>query len=165
MGADGTVYFGSADQTFYALRPDGTVRWSVPTGGIIDSAGLLDDRGKIYFGSGDGILRAANAQSGAIAWTMHADDPSTGRLVHRLVRGERRHRQTGDALRAQRQLPILRRGPRYGAPVYLEGRYARSDLVAAAPSIDPKTGTLYIGNNNLLPLFGDNTFAIPGRTA
>ena len=77
VGADGTVYFGSADQTFYALHPDGTVRWKIPTGEIIDSAGLLDDKGRVYFGSGDGILRAADAASGAIVWTMQADDPKT----------------------------------------------------------------------------------------
>src|SRR5580704_17375459 len=40
VAADGTVYFGSASQTFYALNADGTTRWTIPTGEIIDSAGL-----------------------------------------------------------------------------------------------------------------------------
>src|SRR5271170_2990510 len=45
VAADGTVYFGSADQNFYALNADGSKRWVVSTGEIIDSAGLLDDQG------------------------------------------------------------------------------------------------------------------------
>ena len=45
-------------------RPDGTQKWSLLTGEIIDSAGLLDDRGRVYFGSGDGKLRALDAEHG-----------------------------------------------------------------------------------------------------
>ena len=75
VGADGTIYFGSADQSFYALNPDGSLKWKIQTGDIIDSAGLLDDQGNIYFGSGDGLLRAAHAML-------------IGQLLERLPEGE-----------------------------------------------------------------------------
>jgi outer membrane protein assembly factor BamB len=42
------VYVGSADRRFYALAPDGSERWSFATGDIVDSSGLLDDRGRLY---------------------------------------------------------------------------------------------------------------------
>src|SRR5258706_11280044 len=43
VAADGTIYIGSADRTFYALNADGTLKWKLLTGEIIDSAALLDD--------------------------------------------------------------------------------------------------------------------------
>jgi outer membrane protein assembly factor BamB len=58
----GTIYFGSADHTFYALNPDGTLKWKFATGGIIDSAAALTtpdpDTGAptITFISGDGKM-------------------------------------------------------------------------------------------------------------
>ena len=41
LGADGTVYVGSGDTYFYAIAPDGRLRWRLKTGGIIDAAGAL----------------------------------------------------------------------------------------------------------------------------
>jgi outer membrane protein assembly factor BamB len=38
---EGTAYFGSADQSFYAVGVDGRQRWSFPTDGIFDSAGVI----------------------------------------------------------------------------------------------------------------------------
>jgi outer membrane protein assembly factor BamB len=57
------------------LTPAGDVRWTVPTDEIIDSSGLLDDLGRVYFGSGDGKLRAVDAQTGAAVWTFEAESP------------------------------------------------------------------------------------------
>jgi outer membrane protein assembly factor BamB len=37
----GIIYVGSGDHTFYALHPDGTVKWKYKTGEIIDSAAAL----------------------------------------------------------------------------------------------------------------------------
>jgi hypothetical protein len=64
VSADGTIYVGSADRTFYALHPDGTLRWKLLTGEIIDSAALLDDCGRVYFGSGDAERRTPNPPAG-----------------------------------------------------------------------------------------------------
>ncbi|MFA5890001.1 MAG: PQQ-binding-like beta-propeller repeat protein [Actinomycetota bacterium] len=69
IGADGAVYFGSADENFYALNPNGTERWRYATGGIIDSAATIgrDDpslgSSPITFGSGDGNLYRLRADS------------------------------------------------------------------------------------------------------
>ena len=80
VGANGTIYVGSADRTFYALNPDGTLRWSLASGEIIDSAALLDDRGNVYVGSGDGHVYAFDAATGAMKWQFAADAPD-GRAI------------------------------------------------------------------------------------
>ena len=55
IGSDGTVYVGSADSNFYAIRPGGKRRWKFGTGNIIDSAAVV--RGNtVTFGSGDETL-------------------------------------------------------------------------------------------------------------
>ena len=44
---------------------------------------LLDDRGRVYFGSGDGKLYALDAATGAPVWTFTADPPSaTGAFIN-----------------------------------------------------------------------------------
>jgi outer membrane protein assembly factor BamB len=59
IGGDGTIYVGSADRSFYALRPDGTLAWRFRTGGIIDAAGAIGRYVKalrsapVTIGSGD----------------------------------------------------------------------------------------------------------------
>lgn len=83
VGGDGTVYVGSADRSFYAITPTGKLRWKVDTDGIIDSSALLDDKGRVYFGSGDGKLRACDAAKGAEEWSFDATPPTkTGAFIN-----------------------------------------------------------------------------------
>lgn len=56
--ADGVVYIGSFDHTFYALDAQtGDVVWKYKTGAAIDSSPFIAD-GIVYFGSKDGTLYA-----------------------------------------------------------------------------------------------------------
>ncbi len=59
IDASGVIYVGSADHYFYALNPDGGLRWKYKTGEIIDSAGALSQingEARITFISGDGKM-------------------------------------------------------------------------------------------------------------
>jgi hypothetical protein len=38
VGPDGIIYVGSDDDNLYAIKPDGTLKWKFPTGGLIDSS-------------------------------------------------------------------------------------------------------------------------------
>jgi outer membrane protein assembly factor BamB len=89
IGGNGTVYVGSADQSFYALRSDGRVLWRFHTGGIIDSAAALGARAKkgrsapITFGSGDERLYHLRTaphlpRKRRIAWTFEPTLPPIG---------------------------------------------------------------------------------------
>ena len=69
LARDGSVYFGSTDRSVYALAPDGSVRWSFATGGLIDTCSpAVADDGTIYVGSNDGTFYAFNPD-GTQLWT------------------------------------------------------------------------------------------------
>ncbi len=71
IGEDQRVLVGSADRSFYAIEPDGSLAWKFDTGEIIDSAGSVGADGTIYFGSGDGHLYALDAD-GHQRWAFAA---------------------------------------------------------------------------------------------
>ncbi len=73
VDAEGTVYIGSADQYFYALRKDGSLKWKFKTGEVIDSSALLDDQGRVYFGSGDAHVYCLDRETGKEIWRFKAD--------------------------------------------------------------------------------------------
>lgn len=84
IGGDGTIYIGSADTYFYAIRPGGKLRWRLKTGGIIDAAAALsayDPRLRtvpLTFGSGDASLyHLATPSVGVprILWKFRATVP------------------------------------------------------------------------------------------
>lgn len=151
------VYVGSADRSFRSLDSAGRERWSVETGEIIDSSALLDDRGLVYFGSGDGFLRALRAETGQEEWRFEADDPAENGAFIRWFEGN---------------VAIAADGTLY-APndnFYLYAidrdthearwRFRMPDQTWSSPAVDLESGRLFIGNNNLLPVLGDNLFGI-----
>lgn len=76
IDGQGTIYVGSADHKFYALCPDGSEKWHLETGEIIDSAGaLLEDaagEGAALVPSGDGLLYCLRTGDGSPLWTFDA---------------------------------------------------------------------------------------------
>ena len=160
IDGDGTVYVGSADRTFYAIAKDGSLRWSRLTGEIIDSSALLDDRGRLYVGSGDGNLYALDRTTGETLWTFTADDPGPSAFIKWF----------------EGNVAIGRDGTLYVPndnfftyalardDAAMRWRFATKDQTWSLPAVDTATGRLYIGNNNLLQLLGDNTFALDGAS-
>ncbi|MBR9683663.1 PQQ-like beta-propeller repeat protein [Candidatus Woesearchaeota archaeon] len=71
IGEDGTIYFGAHDNIFYAVNPDGTLKWKFYVGeplyddtfevykGILSTAAIAKD-GTIYFSSLSDIFFALN---------------------------------------------------------------------------------------------------------
>ncbi|HEY7267138.1 MAG TPA: PQQ-binding-like beta-propeller repeat protein [Solirubrobacterales bacterium] len=89
IGGDDTVYVGSADQSFYALRPDGSLAWRFRTGGIIDAAGAIARHSKalgsapITIGSGDERLYRLRTNRGLsrkrrVVWAFRPTLPPAG---------------------------------------------------------------------------------------
>lgn len=68
-GPDGSVFVGSQDGNFYALRADGTERFRVHTGAAVDSDALLGPAGEVYFADLAGHVHAFRA-SGERAWVV-----------------------------------------------------------------------------------------------
>jgi outer membrane protein assembly factor BamB len=86
-----TAYFGSADRRFYAVDRDGSRRWKLNTGEVIDSAALLGARDRlagsptITFGSADEYIyrlrdprKRRLARKRRIVWRFRTDKPPQG---------------------------------------------------------------------------------------
>ncbi|HSN25470.1 MAG TPA: PQQ-binding-like beta-propeller repeat protein, partial [Kofleriaceae bacterium] len=62
-----TLFIGSANGTFYALRiSDGHIRWKKPLGSV--ACAPLIDRGFLYIPTTDGFVIAVDAQTGQEKW-------------------------------------------------------------------------------------------------
>ena len=157
IGGDGTSYIGSADRTFYAIDRAGQVKWKVLTGEIIDSSALLDDKGRVYFGSGDGKLRALDAATGAPVWTMQADDPAINKAFINWFEGNVAMGPSGTLYVPNDNFFFYAIDRDTGA---VRWRYEMPDQTWSLPAVDPQTERIFVGNNNVVPLLGANTFAI-----
>ncbi len=58
VGGDGTIYIGSTNSIFYAVAPDGKVKWQLKTAGAIHGPAAIGADGTLYFGSDDKNLYA-----------------------------------------------------------------------------------------------------------
>jgi len=72
IGDDGTIYFGDLDWWFYALYPNGALKWKYETGGLIWSTPAIAEDGTIYIGSWDDYLHAIYP-NGTRKWKFHAN--------------------------------------------------------------------------------------------
>jgi outer membrane protein assembly factor BamB len=84
--AGDTLYIGSAEGTFFALREDdGKLRWKQHTGAVVCAP--LISGGTLYIGTNDGSLLALDAQTGKQKWKYAARGPieqtpsTTGDLI------------------------------------------------------------------------------------
>jgi outer membrane protein assembly factor BamB len=71
IGSDGTIYFGSLNDTLYALNPNGTLKWCYSTNRDIYSSPAIGTDGTIYFGSYDNFLYALKPD-GSLKWKYDA---------------------------------------------------------------------------------------------
>lgn len=67
VAPDGTIYVGSSDNSLYALKNDGTVKWRYVTGGQIVASPAIGSDGTVYVGSADRQLYAINPD-GTLKW-------------------------------------------------------------------------------------------------
>jgi outer membrane protein assembly factor BamB len=64
---DGVLYFGDFDWYFYAVNPDGSLKWEYKTGGPIWSTPAIGEDGTVYIGSYDAKIYAFNPD-GTVIW-------------------------------------------------------------------------------------------------
>ena len=76
---DGTIYFTSEDNYFYAMNPYGTVNWKYKTASVLDSSPSIAKNGIIYLADSSG-LNALNPND-TLKWiypTLIASDLTIG---------------------------------------------------------------------------------------
>lgn len=153
IGADGSVYIGSADQRFYALDASGKELWSVLTGGIIDSSALLDDRGRVIVAGGDGLLYCLERSSGRILWKARADSPEEAARkyavpVHNVGWFEGNVALLPDGtILAPNDNQLLYAFDREGGA--FRRVYKGNEMIWSLPAIDTRRGRLYFATQNL----------------
>jgi outer membrane protein assembly factor BamB len=82
VGFDGTYYSGNTNFLYYAINPDGTLKWTYPTTSNNWSMAAFGDDGSIYWGSLDTYLRSV-APDGKEIWRTRtlgfvASSPAVG---------------------------------------------------------------------------------------
>ncbi len=161
IAGDGTIYIGSADHTFYALTADGSLRWSLPVGEIIDSSAILDADGRVIFPCGDGHVYAVDAATGATDWTFAADDPSTTGAFINWFEGNIAMLPDGTLVAGNDNFRVYAIDGQSGAGLW---SFTMPDQTWSSAAVDiganDGAGTMYIGNNDLLGR--GNTYAIGG---
>jgi outer membrane protein assembly factor BamB len=72
IGPDGTVYFGASNSNFYAVTPDGKLKWMFEAerevAGIWSTPALSADGSTLYFGDNAGGVYALDAATGQKRW-------------------------------------------------------------------------------------------------
>lgn len=69
LAPDGMIYVGAFDGNFFAVTPDGKVKWTFNAGREIKSTAAIADDGTIYFGSRDRKFYAL-APDGQLKWSF-----------------------------------------------------------------------------------------------
>ena len=82
IGKDGTIYVGSGAGMFYAINPDGSLKWKFNTSfGIILSSPAIGEDGTIYFGASNGFY--ALNPDGTLKWkaeiSVYVSSPAIGK--------------------------------------------------------------------------------------
>ncbi len=60
IGPDGTLYAGNTNFNYYAIHPDGSLKWTYSTGSNNWSQAAFGDDGTLYWGSVDTFIRAVS---------------------------------------------------------------------------------------------------------
>jgi len=72
IGPDGTIYIGANNSNFYAIGPDGQLKWLYETerevAGIWSTAALSVDGATIFFGANKGGIYALSTHDGSLRW-------------------------------------------------------------------------------------------------
>ena len=72
----GSMYFGSADNSFYKIAYSGTLIWKYSTQGVIYSSPALSSmEDVVYFGSNDNYIYCLSSSTGSLVWRHLTGSP------------------------------------------------------------------------------------------
>jgi len=171
------IYFGDENYDFYALYPNGTLKWKYHTNGDITSTPAIAEDGTIYVGSWDFNLYAFNT-NGSLKWKFNAGQSissspaiaedgtiyfgvmgpaSLGRIYATYPNGtEKWHYDTDFWINSDPAIGYdgaiyIGSGDSYLYAIYPDGelkwRFKTGDEIHSHPSIG-LNGTIYFGSND-----------------
>src|SRR5262249_3980142 len=105
----------------------------------------------------DGKLRAFDAKTGAALWTFAADDPSKTHGIINWFEGNVALGQDGTLLVPNDNHYFYGVDRDSGTERW---HFNAPDQTWSSPAVDSATGNIFVGNNNVVSFYGDNTFAL-----
>lgn len=79
IGPDGSIYFGSRDDYFYALHPKTrALKWKYRGEGSFNGSASLSEDGVLYVGSDDKHLYAFDSETGEVLWKFKTEGTIIG---------------------------------------------------------------------------------------
>ena len=149
VGADGTVYIGSADHIFYAIAVDGTILWTLEIEGIIDSSALLHENGYLYFGAGDGKVYCIDRETGEVLWTFEGQTPQEVEEEYNIktynlgwFEGNIAVLPDGSLLAPNDNYLVYRLSADTGEKI---SAFLANEMVWTSPAVNVETGRLFFG--------------------
>ncbi len=165
VDAEGTVYIGSADHYFYAVRETGVLKWNRKTGEVIDSSALLDDRGRVYVGSGDAHVYCMDRNTGKILWKFKADPVGVVEKKYSIksynvdwFEGNIAMLEDGTIVAPNDNFLVYAIDRDTGAR---KAEYLGNELMWSLPAVNPKTGRIFFGSQYMAL---KNVFCIDVKT-
>ena len=146
IGSDGTIYVGTdpygggskdpvpVDSVFFAVNPNGTLKWKFPMEDGAESSPAIGPDGTIYVGSFDGNLYAIrdDGSAGTLKWAFP---------THGAIDGSPAVDGCGVVYFGSRDSTLYAVNP----DGTLRWSFATGGEIESSPSID-KNGTLYVGS-------------------
>jgi outer membrane protein assembly factor BamB len=132
IGSDRTVYFGCDNDYFYALKPNGTLKWKYKIDSTPNSPAIGSD-GTLYFGCDNSYLYALNP-NGTLKWKYKTNSM---RMISSPAIGVDGTIYLGSGL-------DLYAITSYGK---LKWKYSTTGFVTSSPAI-ANDGTIYFGSHN-----------------
>jgi outer membrane protein assembly factor BamB len=137
IAADGTIYLGANNSNFYAITPEGRLKWLYETerevAGIWSTAALSADESTLFFGANRGGIYALDSRNGSLRWQF----AMPGSVYSSPTLDSRGTLYTGSTIRL-----VLALNSATGAPIF---EYQAEAPVWTAPAIRPD-GSLVVAD-------------------
>ncbi len=138
IGSDGTIYAGSDDTKLYAIKPDGTLKWTFTTAGNIQGCPSIGRNGVLYVASGDCLFAIDN--NGNEIWRAELGSNSYVSL----------YRYGSPAIDSDGTIYCMGNSGLYAVSVYGEILWSNKLVRGASSPVIGKDGSIYIATENTL---------------
>jgi outer membrane protein assembly factor BamB len=133
IGTDGTVYIGCTNDTFYAINPNGTRKWSVYAGGAVNATAALLADGSVVFQNEDSGVVCLTA-NGSPRWSYVTGGGNASPVVA----------PDGSIFVATQDGLLYSLDPNSGTPKWPQPFMVSSSPINATPALDPSRSMIYV---------------------
>ncbi len=134
---DSLIFIGCTNDSVYAVRFNGTCKWSRYVGGAVYAAAALGADGTVYFQTEDSML-VALGQDGVPRWTY----PTGGGYSSPVIGTD------GTVYVGSNEGEVFALDPTNGTLKWSQPYRLSSNAIKASPALDPGRSVLYVADDN-----------------